>query len=183
MAFRLTIASHSGRLVPAVSPLTRPGGMFGRATSVIFSGRDDRGGITSVPSSGGSVFLLAGRTLQKWAFSAEGQRVCKPHVIPCRDDGCTGSVYMTSTSLMLSGMRSLRRAGLRGATTSNSMILYLLGEITQRFPHFGSHLAAKMNWQVWSRIQNSNPAPPAFPARTAPSRSRSVPFTHVLARL
>ena len=76
MAFRLTIASHAGRLIPSVVSLTRPGGMFGRATNVIFSGREDRIGITSVTSSRGSVYLVAGRTVQKWVLSPEVQRVC-----------------------------------------------------------------------------------------------------------
>jgi len=75
MAFRLTIASQAGRLVPSVSTFTRLGGMFGRATNVLFNGRDDRVGIAAVAGSGGNLYLVAGRTMQKWVLNPDGQRV------------------------------------------------------------------------------------------------------------
>ncbi|KAL7420109.1 hypothetical protein Q5752_005074 [Cryptotrichosporon argae] len=71
-AFRLTIAPSGGRVVPTLHPLTRPGGMFGRASSVIFNGRDDRAGVSAVAQTTGGVYILAKRTLQKWALMPDG---------------------------------------------------------------------------------------------------------------
>ncbi|WVQ93625.1 hypothetical protein IAU59_000701 [Kwoniella sp. CBS 9459] len=77
-AFRLTISSSGGRLVPTIMQLTRPGGMFGRASPQLFHAKEDREGISSVSvansGSGGSVYLMARRMIQKWAFGPDGQK-------------------------------------------------------------------------------------------------------------
>lgn len=75
-AYRLSITSSAGRLSPVVTPLMRPGGMFGRASPVIFGGRHDRFGIRSVASNGAEVYLMAQRSIQKWSFTSDGQKVC-----------------------------------------------------------------------------------------------------------
>lgn len=75
LAFRLTIVSQGGRLVPNVAPLTRPGGIFGRASTILFSAGEDREGITAVTMEGGSVYMLAGRTAQKWVIGPDGHKV------------------------------------------------------------------------------------------------------------
>ncbi|WVR03681.1 hypothetical protein IAU60_000676 [Kwoniella sp. DSM 27419] len=74
LAFRLSISSSSGRTVPAVTQLTRPGGMFGRASPQIFHSREDREGIRSISSVGGEVYIVAKRMLQKWSFGPDGQK-------------------------------------------------------------------------------------------------------------
>ncbi|RXK40460.1 hypothetical protein M231_02293 [Tremella mesenterica] len=74
-AFRLNLTSSAGRCVPSVTPLTKSGGIFGRTTASIFGSREDREGVVAVTSSAGSVFMMAQRTLQKWALGAEGQKV------------------------------------------------------------------------------------------------------------
>jgi nuclear pore complex protein Nup133 len=76
LAFRLTIVSQGGRLVPSVVPLTRPGGIFGRASTTLFSAGEDREGITAVTMEGGNVYMLAGRTVQKWVIGPDGHKVC-----------------------------------------------------------------------------------------------------------
>lgn len=63
-AYRLSITSSAGRLSPVVAPLMRPGGMFGRASPVIFGGKHDRFGIRSVASNGAEVYLMAQRSIQ-----------------------------------------------------------------------------------------------------------------------
>nr|XP_019002973.1 uncharacterized protein I203_04767 [Kwoniella mangroviensis CBS 8507]OCF66434.1 hypothetical protein I203_04767 [Kwoniella mangroviensis CBS 8507] len=73
--FRLTISSSGGRVVPTLTNLTRPGGMFGRASAQIFIAREDKVGISSVASTSGDVYVMARRMLQKWAFSPDGQKV------------------------------------------------------------------------------------------------------------
>ncbi|EIW66527.1 hypothetical protein TREMEDRAFT_74725 [Tremella mesenterica DSM 1558] len=73
-AFRLNLTSSAGRCVPSVTPLTKSGGIFGRTTASIFGSREDREGVVAVTSSAGSVFMMAQRTLQKWALGAEGQK-------------------------------------------------------------------------------------------------------------
>ncbi|GFZ42386.1 hypothetical protein JCM24511_00101, partial [Saitozyma sp. JCM 24511] len=74
LAFRLTIVSQGGRLVPSVAPLTRPGGIFGRASTILFSAGEDREGITAVTMEGGNVYMLAGRTVQKWVIGPDGHK-------------------------------------------------------------------------------------------------------------
>ncbi|WRT63927.1 uncharacterized protein IL334_000854 [Kwoniella shivajii] len=74
LAFRLTISASGGRLVPSLTSLTRPGGMFGRASAQIFNVREDREGISSVTSAGGYVYIMAQRMIQKWAFGHDGQK-------------------------------------------------------------------------------------------------------------
>ncbi|KAK4686173.1 hypothetical protein P7C73_g3957, partial [Tremellales sp. Uapishka_1] len=76
LAFRLSISSAAGRVVPALTALTRPGGMFGRATPQIFGGRSnlDKEGVMGVVANGGagSTYLMAKRTIQKWVLGADG---------------------------------------------------------------------------------------------------------------
>ncbi|ORX35321.1 Non-repetitive/WGA-negative nucleoporin C-terminal-domain-containing protein [Kockovaella imperatae] len=74
-AFRLGITSHSGRSNLLLSPLTRPGGMFGRASPQIFPRSEDREGIVSIANVDDCTYLLgSGGTLQKWSLSAESHR-------------------------------------------------------------------------------------------------------------
>ncbi|WVF65992.1 hypothetical protein IAT40_000730 [Kwoniella sp. CBS 6097] len=74
LAFRLTISSSGGRLVPTIIQLTRPGGMFGRASPQLFHAKEDREGVSSVVNSGGNVYVMARRMIQKWAFGPDGQK-------------------------------------------------------------------------------------------------------------
>ncbi|OCF44072.1 hypothetical protein I317_02025 [Kwoniella heveanensis CBS 569] len=74
LAFRLTVASSGGRLVPTLIQLTRPGGMFGRASPQLFHAKEDREGISSVSNSGGNVYVMARRMIQVWAFGPDGQK-------------------------------------------------------------------------------------------------------------
>lgn len=53
----------------------RPGGMFGRASPVIFSLGEDKQGITAVAADGGRLWVLAKRTAQKWQLGSEDQKV------------------------------------------------------------------------------------------------------------
>lgn len=62
--------------MPTVTPLTRSGGMFSRASAIIFP-KNQGDGIQSVASLDGAVYLLAGKVLQKWAFGSDGQRVSR----------------------------------------------------------------------------------------------------------
>lgn len=82
LAYRVIISVSGGRAVPIVSPLTRSGGMFSRASNVIFP-RNERGeGITAAAQSEGAVYILSGKILQKWIFTQVAQRVshslCQP---------------------------------------------------------------------------------------------------------
>ncbi|WWD16353.1 hypothetical protein CI109_100779 [Kwoniella shandongensis] len=79
LAFRLTISPAGGRLVPTITALTRPGGMFGRATNAIFNTREDRTGISSVASAAGYVYIMAQRMIQKWAFGPDGQKLVQEY--------------------------------------------------------------------------------------------------------
>ncbi|ORY21434.1 Non-repetitive/WGA-negative nucleoporin C-terminal-domain-containing protein, partial [Naematelia encephala] len=72
-AIRISVSSHSGRLTANVTPFTKSAGMFARATSAIF-GANERSGIRAVASSESGTFLLAGKTVQKWTLSADGQK-------------------------------------------------------------------------------------------------------------
>ena len=75
-AFRLSTLSQSGRVSLHLAPLTRPGGMFGRASPQIFTKAEDRAGIKAVTCVDGFTYLLGGSgTLQKWSMTAEGHRV------------------------------------------------------------------------------------------------------------
>lgn len=80
-AYRLSITSSAGRLSPVVTPLMRPGGMFGRASPVIFGGKHDRFGIRSVASNGAEVYLMAQRSIQKWSFTSDGQKLVQEYDI------------------------------------------------------------------------------------------------------
>ena len=68
--------------MPSLTPLTRPGGMFGRANPTIFP-RSERGeGVTAVASSDGATFLLSGRIMQKWLLTPDHHRVGATHPPP-----------------------------------------------------------------------------------------------------
>lgn len=75
-AYRLSITSSAGMLSPVVTPLMRPGGMFGRASPLIFGAKHDRFGIRSVTSNGADVYLMAQKNVQKWSLTSDGQKVC-----------------------------------------------------------------------------------------------------------
>lgn len=75
-AYRLSIKSSAGMLSPVVAPLMRPGGMFGRASPLIFGAKHDRFGIRSVTSNGADVYLMAQKSVQKWSLTSDGQKVC-----------------------------------------------------------------------------------------------------------
>ena len=49
--------------------------MFGRATNVVFPRNDDRTSVTAVASGSGVVYIMAGKTIQKWNISSDIQRV------------------------------------------------------------------------------------------------------------
>lgn len=53
----------------------RPGGMFGRASSTIFTASEDRQGIMSVVVESGNMWIMANKTIQKWQMVNDGQRV------------------------------------------------------------------------------------------------------------
>ncbi|OWZ65412.1 hypothetical protein AYX14_06233 [Cryptococcus neoformans] len=78
-AYRLSITSSSGRLSPVLTPLMRPGGMFGRASPVIFGAKHDRFGIRSVASNGANVYLMAQKSIQKWSFTGDGQKLVQEY--------------------------------------------------------------------------------------------------------
>ncbi|KAK8861724.1 hypothetical protein IAR55_002547 [Kwoniella newhampshirensis] len=113
LAYRLTITPSGGRLVPTVAPLTRPGGMFGRATNAIFSTRDDRNGVKSVASAGGYVYILAQSTIQKWAFGPDGQKLMQEYDLhdaigsSLFDQWASGTILLDLNDIVTSGQDEL----------------------------------------------------------------------------
>ena len=61
-------------MVPSIVPLTRPGGMFGRASTTIFPRSAPNVGIMSLASNESGVYLLSSGILQKWTISADGHK-------------------------------------------------------------------------------------------------------------
>ncbi|ADV23780.1 Hypothetical protein CGB_H0250C [Cryptococcus gattii WM276] len=78
-AYRLSIKSSAGMLSPVVAPLMRPGGMFGRASPLIFGAKHDRFGIRSVTSNGADVYLMAQKSVQKWSLTSDGQKLVQEY--------------------------------------------------------------------------------------------------------
>lgn len=70
-AFRLSVVNHGGRLVPTAQPFTRPGGLFNRASPIIFDS-SERTGIVAVTPVPGGVCLLGKSTLQAWEIGPDG---------------------------------------------------------------------------------------------------------------
>lgn len=70
-AFRLSVVNHGGRLVPTAQPFTRPGGLFNRASPIIFDS-SERNGIVAVTPVQGGVCLLGRSTLQAWEIGPDG---------------------------------------------------------------------------------------------------------------
>ncbi|WWD09172.1 hypothetical protein V865_007294 [Kwoniella europaea PYCC6329] len=111
--FRLTISSSGGRLVPTLTNLTRPGGMFGRASPQIFIAREDKVGISSVASTSGDVYVMARRMLQKWAFGPDGQKFVQEYDLHetignwCFDNWSSGNVSLELNDLVSFGSNEL----------------------------------------------------------------------------
>nr|XP_019048984.1 hypothetical protein I302_02764 [Kwoniella bestiolae CBS 10118]OCF27914.1 hypothetical protein I302_02764 [Kwoniella bestiolae CBS 10118] len=109
LVFRLTISSSGGRLVPSLTNLTRPGGMFGRASAQIFNAREDRDGISSVTSAAGYVYITARRMLQKWAFGSDGQKFTQEYDLYetvgnwCFDSWSSGNVSLELNDIISFG--------------------------------------------------------------------------------
>ncbi|WWC66609.1 uncharacterized protein I206_100512 [Kwoniella pini CBS 10737] len=113
IAFRLTISSSGGRLVPTLTQLTRPGGMFGRASPQLFNAREDRGGVSSVTGAGGDLYMMARRMLQKWAFGADGHKYIQEYDLHeaigswCFDSWSSGNVSLDLNDLVAFGQDEL----------------------------------------------------------------------------
>ncbi|WVO24839.1 uncharacterized protein IAS62_006218 [Cryptococcus decagattii] len=78
-AYRLSITSSAGMLSPVVAPLMKPGGMFGRASPLIFGAKHDRFGIRSVTSNGADVYLMAQKSVQKWSLTSDSQKLVQEY--------------------------------------------------------------------------------------------------------
>ncbi|WWC58351.1 uncharacterized protein I303_100891 [Kwoniella dejecticola CBS 10117] len=113
LAFRLTVSSQGGRLIPTLTQLTRPGGMFGRASPQLFNAREDRDGISSVASAGGDLYIMARRMLQKWAFGADGHRYVQEYDLHeavgswCFDSWSIGNVSLELNDIVCTGQGEL----------------------------------------------------------------------------
>ncbi|WWC86014.1 uncharacterized protein L201_000885 [Kwoniella dendrophila CBS 6074] len=113
LAFRLTVSSSGGRLVPSLTTLTRPGGMFGRASAQIFNAREDKDGVSSVAAASGHVYILARRMLQKWAFGPDSQKFIQEYDLHetvgnwCFDNWSSGAVSLEMNDIVSFGQDEL----------------------------------------------------------------------------
>nr|ODN90385.1 hypothetical protein L204_05990 [Cryptococcus depauperatus CBS 7855] len=101
-AYRLRITSSAGRLLPEIIPFQRSGGLFGRLSSVLFSGKDDKEGIKSIAVvEGREAYLLAQKSLSKFIITNEGQKFVLEYDLyntignSLYDEWSTGEVSLT----------------------------------------------------------------------------------------
>ncbi|ODO05027.1 hypothetical protein I350_05639 [Cryptococcus amylolentus CBS 6273] len=96
-AYRLNITTSGGRATPVVVPLSRPSGMFGRASQVLFGTRYDREGVRSVASLGSEVYILASRSVQKWTFASDGQKFVQEYDLYDAAGNAVSDIYISGT--------------------------------------------------------------------------------------
>ncbi|WVQ77306.1 hypothetical protein IAR50_006990 [Cryptococcus sp. DSM 104548] len=95
--YRLTIALSGGRAVPTVNPLSKPAGMFGRASQQLFGSRYDREGVRSVAVHGEEVFILASRSVQKWSFGGDSQKFVQEYDLYDAVGNAISDIYISGT--------------------------------------------------------------------------------------
>jgi hypothetical protein len=167
LAFRLTIVSQGGRLVPSVALLTRPGGMFGRASTILFNAREDREGITAVTMEGGNVYMLAGRTVQKWVIGPDGHKVFF-NVRNIPTEAKRGQFIQDSELYDAVGNALFEDRWSSGNITLELSDLVGLGSVypaSSALDMLSDVIIARMNSPRWSRSRNPSPARPATLSR------------------
>lgn len=130
-AFHISVVNQGGRLVPTAQPFTRPGGLFNRASPVIFDS-SERNGIVAVTPIQGGVCLLGRSTLQAWQALPDGSlKVSHTTATPTDASSCTSSTSMTQSDLR-SSMTTL--CGSRATCMSSLMISSLQGRCSYSIP-------------------------------------------------